>query len=242
MDILTVKYDSIGNELWSTSYDGPGGDNFNQSDVGKDIAIDEGGNTYVIGWTSCGEECWYFGTISYSPNGQIRWVDVDSTSRTWKGGAITIGPDGYVYVTGGASAGSYITIKYNSEDGYRLWTAIYQEGSIWDSDEPVDIAVDATGNVYVTGTSCGSNYLDTELTTIKYDPDGDLLWEARYDGVNGFDGIAIALDGATNVYVIGGVSHSGGGITIKYDTDGNEVWAAAYNEEEKTVGDLIPSR
>lgn len=43
------------------------------------------------------------------------------------------------------------------------------------------LAVDSEGNVYVTGYSYGKG-TDYDYLTIKYDPQGKRLWEARYLG------------------------------------------------------------
>src|SRR5882672_4559415 len=69
-----------------------------------------------------------------------------------------------------------------------------------------DIAVDVSGNVYVTGKSAG-NGTNYDYATVKYNSSGTLLWAARYDGPagNGMDvAKSIAVDGAGNVYVTGG--------------------------------------
>src|SRR5207244_3614852 len=88
-------------------------------------------------------------------------------------------------------------------------------------DEPDAIAVDNTGNVYVTGYS-------GDIATIKYDAIGNQLWVAHYYGV---EGRAIAADNAGNSYVTG-ITGSNGDfacVTIKYDPDGNQRWATVFN-------------
>ncbi|KPK99364.1 MAG: hypothetical protein AMJ91_08120, partial [candidate division Zixibacteria bacterium SM23_73_3] len=72
------------------------------------------------------------------------------------------------------------------------------------TDETNDMAVDASGNVYVTGWSVGTG-TDMDYATIKYYPDGDTAWVRRYNGpANGSDQAwALALDGSNNVYVVG---------------------------------------
>lgn len=90
------------------------------------------------------------------------------------------------------------------------------------------ITFDAAGNVYVTGTA-NSNYL-----TIKYSPQGDVLWSAVYNGPanDADDANAIAVDAAGNVYVTGrsfGNSSETDYATIKYDASGTQLWVQRYN-------------
>ena len=53
------------------------------------------------------------------------------------------------------------------------------------------IAVDGDGNVYVTGPNgCWAEDwggCDHDYVTVKYGPDGNQLWVARYDGAGSFD-------------------------------------------------------
>jgi hypothetical protein len=136
---------------------------------------------------------------------------------------------GDVYVTGTSYLGGsaeYSTIKYDTS-GQKLWMAQYNPpDSYWNV--ATALAVDDSGNVYVTGHSYG---LDTnsDYSTIKYDPSGNELWVARYNGPgNATDqAAAIAVDAAGNVFVTG--DSSSDYATIKYDPSGNELWVARYN-------------
>lgn len=79
------------------------------------------------------------------------------------------------------------------------------------------MAVDDSGNVYVTGQTPGTEG-DPDYATIKYDPSGNEVWVERYDGpyggpVAGFDGGRdLAVDSVGNVYVNG---FSDGILTVK---------------------------
>lgn len=61
-----------------------------------------------------------------------------------------------------------------------LVTTYNGSGNTWD--QVKKMVVDASGNIYVTGTAGGrtSDWLDTgnDIVTIKYNSDGEKLWEA----------------------------------------------------------------
>src|SRR6516165_2480766 len=95
------------------------------------------------------------------------------------------------------------------------------------------IAVDASGNVYVTGYSGGSDS-GNDFATIKYNSAGQEQWVARYNGPSNADdyGNAIAIDGSGDVYVTGSSVDSVNGFdyaTVKYDNSGQQQWVARYN-------------
>ena len=100
-------------------------------------------------------------------------------------------------------------------------------------DRPYDIAVDNSGNIYVVGTTkSASNQQD--YITIKYSPDGTVLWTATYNGpVNSQDqAYAVAVGNSGNVYVTGGSFGNGTErdyLTIKYTPDGDSLWTRRYN-------------
>jgi Beta-propeller repeat len=93
------------------------------------------------------------------------------------------------------------------------------------------IAIDPSGNVYVTGEG-GPDTVD--YATIKYNAAGVEQWVATYNGPgNAVDrGFAIDLDAAGNVYVTGESSGAGTETdfaTIKYSSSGTEQWVIRYD-------------
>jgi hypothetical protein len=152
---------------------------------------------------------------------------------------VALDSSGNVYVTGGvtdASTGDsfWLTIKYDSSGNQVFNTTFNKLVTETISENPGEIAVDSSGNIYVTGytyTSLGGKAI---WHTIKYDSSGNEVWNATFDG-GGVTDIAngIAVDSAANVYVTGHTVPLSGGdskiVTIKYDSSGNEVWNKTYD-------------
>jgi hypothetical protein len=104
-----------------------------------------------------------------------------------------------------------------------VWVARYNP-SVSSEDIAHSIAVDGSGNVYVTGGSYGTG-TQYDYATIKYNAAGVQQWAARYDGPgNGLDEANfIVVDGSGNVYVTGrseGVGTQSDYATIKYNSAG----------------------
>lgn len=101
------------------------------------------------------------------------------------------------------------------------------------ADEALDIAVDAAGNVYVTGDGFNSAG-NLDAITVKYDANGNQMWVRNFDRGNGGNdmGKAIEVDAAGNVYVTGfstGATTMLDALTIKYDASGTQQWASFYD-------------
>jgi hypothetical protein len=167
LDFATIKYGATGNELWIKRYDGPG----NWYDWAKDMTVDGSNNICVTG-ISCGNGTFYdYATIKYYPNGDTAWVRRYNGQRGGRDEPSAIAVDGYnnVYVTGftfdTVTHNDYATIKYYP-NGDSAWVRKYN-GPGDSTDEGSAIAVDDSGNVYVTGYSY-TQATNLDFTTIKY--------------------------------------------------------------------------
>lgn len=248
---VTLKYNNVGDSIWCRTYNGPG----NGFDKATDIAIDGTGHIYITG-ISKGLNSYDYATIKYNSVGDTLWVrrynGVDMGINSDLFPSIVVDKAENVYVTGCGSGSPpnykhyYATIKYNSS-GDTVWVRKYY-GSGNGQQAAKAIAVDGSGNVYVTGTSFGSYGVGGSTTrfdyaTIKYNSEGDTVWVRRYNGPGNYDDGAssIAVDIVGNVYVTGssrGLHTSDDYATIKYNSVGDTLWVRRYNGPD-SGGDYV---
>jgi hypothetical protein len=167
----------------------------------------------------------------YDQQGNIIWQQTFNGSSNNKdySTAVTTDASGNIYVTGATFSTSsdynYITIMYDAS-GTQQWSAVYN-GNANNIDIPTAIAVDASGNVYVTGASIGATTL-TDYKTIKYNSSGTQQWATTYDFASGYElPIGIVIDNAAGKAIITGASASGINnwdyTTVEYDLSGNYI-------------------
>lgn len=153
---------------------------------------------------------------------------------------VVIDSAGNVYVAGSGKVAStdynYVTVKYNTV-GVEQWIATYN-GSGNTRDEAFAIALDESGNVFVTGSSGG------DIVTIKYSNSGIRQWVSRYDGKGDESDVGkdIVIDEKGEVYVTGKAHDPETDydyITIKYNAQGQKYWALRYNGPGNGVDEAV---
>ncbi len=118
-DMLTIKYNTNGDTLWTRRYNGPG----NQEDKAWSMALDNPGNVYVAGTSAVSSTDMDYTIVKYSSNGVQRWVTrYTSTGNNFDQIAfITLDNSANIYVTGGcwmpAADFDITTIKYTQIQG-----------------------------------------------------------------------------------------------------------------------------
>jgi len=142
---------------------------------------------------------WFdFLTIKYTNVGVLDWTARynNAANRYEEANDIVTDPSGNVYVTGQSQAtgnnstpADYATIKYDAT-GTQLWVARY-DGGVNADDRSYAIALDDSLNVYVTGYSIANTTSD--YVTIKYNNQGNTIWNMRYDGPAGNSDQALAM-------------------------------------------------
>ena len=262
-DFFIVKYDASGNVVWAKS----AGSSAN--DAGNSIAVDGSGNSYVTGYF--GSSITFGATtlinaggndvflVKYDAGGNVVWTKSAGGSSSERGQGIALDAGGNIYITGYSSG--YITfgtttltsagsddvfvVKYDAA-GNVVW-AKGAGGSALDDGN--SIAVDGSGNVYVTGfyTNSSITFGTTTLTNaggndvflVKYDANGNVVWAKSAGGSNNEVGWGLAVESSGNSYITGHfesssisfgtttLSNAGSSdiFVVMYDASGNVVWA-----------------
>lgn len=225
------------------------------------IAVDASGNIYIIGnyrgtvgfgsnsLTSVGTGDIF--VAKYNKNGTLQWVQSAGGTVGELGTDIAVDGNGNVYITGGfsgtATFGSTSVVsggnndvfvaKYNNS-GLIQWV---QSASGTGNDYGLSIAVDGSGNAYITGsfagtatfgaTSVTAQYSDADVFVAMCNSSGVFQW-AQSGGGGGFDsGTGIGVDGSGNVYVTGSYLGTGtfGTSTLTFSGIGYNIFLAKYD-------------
>ena len=132
---------------------------------------------------------------------------------------IQLTPDNQLLMT------AYIHYRVSKVDlnGSLIWTQVYGTNlpSNHTGDQMRSTIQDAADNIYITGKHYGLNYgtpsyTNADILTLKYDSNGNLIWENRYQyGINNSDiGDVIQLK---NGYIYVGGESQKSGISTNYD-------------------------
>src|SRR4030095_6942653 len=183
-DLIVIKYNSAGTELWNFRYNGPSGG----LDRGNSIAVDAAGNIFVCGlsWGGSGTGGTNFDEvlIKLNSSGVFQWVNRKTPVIYDELTMLVLDAAGNVYATGfetsTTQSENYVTLKYNTA-GVLQWRSYYN-GPDNDIDEAIAIALDRTGNVYVTGKSDGGSSTVYDIATVKYSTTGLQVWASRFNG------------------------------------------------------------
>jgi hypothetical protein len=232
-DVMLLRYSaSDGALIRATQWDGVYGD------TGWCLAVDAQDNIYIGGGaTGDGSD---FLLLKFNSSDQVQW------SRTYDGTGLSpysadfvrrvgVAPDGNIVITGEAVQGThfdYVTIKYSPE-GAVLWTNIYNSGGIID-DFPSEMAIDAAGDVYVTGSAGATTF---RYATVKIDgATGAELWSHTDLEGGSSSAWGLALDATGGVYITGNSDPDGNHsnfndnfFTVKRRaSDGGLEWSQLY--------------
>ena len=235
-DIVVSKLDSSGSFLAFSTFVGG-----SSTDIGRSVAVDPQGGVYVAGTTfsanfpatagafqtTCSGQCPFVVKLTPDGSGVAYATFVGSSGDA---GAMDVDANGQAVITGRTSNSSFpvqnafqankkgafdsFVSKLNST-GNALVFSTYLGGTGDDNlgGEP-DIAVDAAGNIYVTGATRSADFptmnpvqsvhggMDDVFVT-KFNPQGGLIYSTYLGGEQADHGRGIAADANGNAYVTG---------------------------------------
>ncbi|MBV9470761.1 MAG: SBBP repeat-containing protein, partial [Abitibacteriaceae bacterium] len=234
-DVFVTKLSSTGALVYSTFLGGSG------SDIGSAIAVDSAGNAYITGQTKSSDFPLANAYQSLFGGGTDAFVTKLNASgsapvySTYLGGlsndvgsGIAVDSSGSAYVTGTTNSANFplnlslslllfggndaFVTKFNPA-GTALTYSTFFGGSRNDSGN--GIAVDASGNAYIVGTTnstdlttnTSANFRSlsggTDAFVAKFDSSAAVVYSLYLGGTGNENGNGITVDGGSNAYVTG---------------------------------------
>ena len=172
-DMLTIKYDNNGNQLWTAVYNGP----MNSEDASNRVVVDPAGNIYITGFVTGTNNTSDYATLKYTPGGALIWASFyyGPANGFEQAYGIALDNSDGVYITGYSPSSitpyvhyEYATVKYDTS-GQEQWVSRYGGNSnlTYQPNVAMDIVLDNSGGVYVTG-EIADEGTGEDFGTIKY--------------------------------------------------------------------------
>jgi hypothetical protein len=228
--IVVAKINPNGNIEWAKILNNKTG-----GGCGYGICVDSFGNCIVCGLFSgtirfgsdsiycSGRNGFFLANNSFvaklDPSGNILWAKKGSSSSETDAFAIAIDQSDNFYITGyfGESTSKPDTVSFGSvsligkglfvtkydKSGNALWV----QGSTQSATEQGNaIAVDKSGNVFVTGEY---GVISTEIFISKLDASGNPVWSYNAGGAQGGESYGMTVDDNNDIYITGSIKGSG---------------------------------
>ena len=251
-DAIIIKYDKDGNLMWQTSWGGNDSDEFYyvyQTEDDGFLAFAYSLSTDIEGLPNKGSGDAII--IKYDKDGNLMWQtswggnDSDEfyyVYQTEDGGFLASGYSKSTDIEGLPNKGYYdaIIVKYD-KDGNLMWQTSWG-GNDYDYIRQLLSTEDggflAFGSSRTTDIEGLPNKGESDAIIIKYDKDGNLMWQTSWGGnaYDEFDYVYQTKDGSflASAYSwstdIEGLPHKGFGdaIIVKYDKDGHLMWQTSW--------------
>ena len=251
--------------------------------ISNGVSSDANGNAYATGIVSnpglfedvvipCNAADVFL--TKYDPAGKLLWATIGGGALLDQANDIATDAAGNSYVVGAIQTNSlhptaqfgnftltgngdydWLLVKYDPA-GNVLWAK--SDGSTA-GDTAFGVALDPSGNVYLTGFFSGTMTVEGVTVTssglfdiflAKYSPDGALLWLKRAGGTGSDIAHGLAIDSIGNVAIVGEFQNTanfgghsvraaglGDAFIAKYDSAGNNIWVHSGGSATSFVGD-----
>jgi hypothetical protein len=241
-DIVIIKWDTLGNQIWNRSWGGAG------SDIGYNVWANNT-DVYVCGSTTSygagSEDCII---IRYDINGNLLW------NITWGGlspeTAVDIYCDGFfIYSTGcttsfGSGGNHDLFVNKYYPNGTQIWYKTWGNAGIEDQGRGIIVT---EGGIYIAGYTSSIGAGSVDVLFIKFDLNGNQLWFQTWGGLQadasfslGYDGSNFYLPAWTQSFTQGSYDFA----LIKYGNSGSNMPPSITSPEdqiliENTSGHII---
>jgi len=190
---ILLKYDQNGNIIWNKSLD------INSSrklifDNESYLLLITNEDGKIFKFNSSGDSLWCFDLNCLSTD-----IAIDNKNNILLSG-----------YSGGIGGLDY-SIKKLSSSGSETWNTTFNSSDNL-RDVAMAVTVDNDNNIYTTGLS-HDMITQGVCNTLKYNPDGELLWQYRYDAPHSIfeNPYFIFLDDSNNIFIAGDVADSTNG-------------------------------
>ena len=165
------------------------------------------------------------------------------SQTTWGGAGrdaangIAVAADGSSYVVGtsdsfttdqfGQPSAAIFILKFGS-DGSLAWQRVWTGATVFGSFQGPAVAIAPDGSVFVTGLTNTNSANSIDAVLLKFDPNGNLIWQRSWGGTafDAANAVAVGSDGSA--YIAGATFSFGSGssslFVVKFDSAGNLVW------------------
>ena len=231
-EVLVVKYDADGKEIWNTSWGGM------YRDYGYDIKVNQTNPNEIFCAGATGNGASYetaLALIKMDGQGNEIWNSTWDNSTYDLGNALAFDLLGNIYVVGATwvdADGDYdlLLVKFNST-GHEVWNSTWG-GSGGEQGNGI-VVVGST--IYVVGytSSYAAVGTDPDLALLEFDTtSGAKIWNETWGDAENDYGWDICMDSRGNITVAGRFNHTGVDsqvAIVKFNLTGGEIWNSTWN-------------
>lgn len=229
-NLLTIKFDPHGNELWNHTWGGK------DDDIGEDIIVDSFNDTYVIGKSFSygaygGDAC----LLKFNKTSGLEWNITNGLNNPDLGKFLELDMSGNVLTVSDCEY-TMLWAKFNNQ-GVQLWNSTISNGGSYQGKQ---IYIDSLDNIFL-GISFW-NYstfsMDTQVVKINGNREYILNFTWGSDRLDILTGLTLDLDG--NIFIGGYTSIFGEDdhdvFIVKFDQNGTPIWNVTWGGEGKDYG------